>query len=364
LSSVEAVEVSIERLDPSWLVGERFDEVLREARDFDRRHPPRSWLPALAGVPMLADERLAAGYEGIGGKPGRSSAWVLDGLGRDGALLVGYVRSPQMDAWGSVVNRSQLSVSEAAHGDPMVEAHQHSAVTASVALDHCGSTILRGLRLFDGYRPTLGLAPALAYNSTATVSFVASTLREQGYLLDRLRAVGVLGDPRFLPHSNPKSLMSFAASPLAPSKVVVLHDFRGEDEHHMTPPVDHQEGVLSMVTAMRIESEIVEFDGSLLEQVGRMLFIGAGSQVGESVTADETQALIARVDQLVGSADLLAFDLIEDSLSPQRMPRGLWLLAELANLPMVVLAGARIALVGARFDDAHLLRMAAFLADE
>ncbi len=367
LSSVEAVEVSIERLDPRWLVGERFDEVLREARDFDRLHPPHTWLPALAGVPILADERFMAGDEGIDSRPGRS-AWVLDGLGRDGALLVGYVRSPQIDVWGSVLNRSRLSVSEAAHGEPcggpMIEAHQHSAVTTSVTLDHHGSTLLRGLGGFDGYRPTLGLAPALAYNSTATVSFVASTLREQAYLLDRLRAVGVLGDPRFLPHSNPKSLTSFAASPLVPSKVVVLHEFRGEDDHHVAPPVDRQGRALSILTTLGIESEIVDFDRLLLERASRVLFIGAGNQASESATVDDTQALIARVDRLVGSVDLLAFDLVDDSLSPKKMPIGLWLLAELANLPMVVLAGARIALLGARFDDARLLRMAAYLADE
>ncbi len=366
LSSVEAVEVSIERMDPGWLVGERFDEVLCEARDFDRLHPPHTWLPALAGVPILADERFMAAGEGIDSRPGRSAP-VLDGLYRDGALLLGHVRPSQVDAWGLVLNRSRLSVNEAVKGEPysdaMVEALQHSAVTASVTLDHHGSTLLRGLRGLDGYRPTLGLAPALAYNSTAVVSFAASTLREQAYLLDRLRAVGVLGDPRFLPHSNPKSLASFAASPLAPSKVVVLHEFGGDDDHHVAP-IDHQGGTLSILTAMGIESEVVDFDRPFLEQASRMLSIGAQSQAGELVTADETQALIAGVDRLVGSVDLLAFDLVDDSLSPEKMSIGLWLLAELANLPMVVLAGARIALLGARFDDARLLRMAAFLADE
>ncbi|WP_152623222.1 hypothetical protein [Ferrimicrobium acidiphilum] len=366
MSSVEAVEVSIERMDPGWLVGERFDEVLCEARDFDRLHPPHTWLPALAGLPILADERFMAVCEGIDSRPGRSAP-VLDGLYRDGALLLGHVRPSQVDAWGLVLNRSRLSVNEAVKGEPysdaMVEALQHSAVTASVTLDHHGSTLLRGLRGLDGYRPTLGLAPALAYNSTAVVSFAASTLREQAYLLDRLRAVGVLGDPRFLPHSNPKSLASFAASPLAPSKVVVLHEFGGDDDHHVAP-IDHQGGTLSILTAMGIESEVVDFDRPFLEQASRMLSIGAQSQAGELVTADETQALIARVDRLVGSVDLLAFDLVDDSLSPEKMSIGLWLLAELANLPMVVLAGARIALLGARFDDARLLRMAAFLADE
>jgi Asp-tRNA(Asn)/Glu-tRNA(Gln) amidotransferase A subunit family amidase len=240
-------------------------------------------------------------------------------------------------------------------------AHQRGAVTSSVVLDHHGSTLLRAFDGFDGYRPTLGLAPGLAYQSTATVSFVASTVREQAYLLDRLRAVGVLGDSRFLPHSNPKSLTSFAASPLAPSKVVVLRELRGGDGDH-SGPVYHQGGVVSILTTIGVESEIVSLDDLLLGQVARMPFIGGGSQIKETATVDETQAFIARVDRLVGSVDLLMFDLVDGPLFSQNRPVGLWLLAELANLPMVVLAGARIALLGARFDDARLLRMAAFLA--
>ena len=350
LSSVEAVQSSIERLDPGWLTAERFDYAVREAKEFDRRYPPRAWLPSLAGLPMLADELLAIGYEGLADRGNRLPG-ALNSLRVEGALLVGFFRSHSSGAEDSLPGISQADATKEVVVDPAVKALRCGAVAASAALDHCGSTIIRGFHGYDGYRPTLGLAPALGLRGTATVTFVASTLREQAFLLDRLRAAGVLGDPRFLPHSNPKSLTSFVASPLAPSKVMVLRVSDGLAEHRRDPN-DPLGAAVSILTAKHIEYEVVDLDGHLLSPVD-----------SEPESADQMQALIVAIDELVGSVDLLAFDLVNDPIVRQMKLGRLWCLAELANLPMVVLADAGVALVGARFGDARLLRMAAFVAD-
>jgi Asp-tRNA(Asn)/Glu-tRNA(Gln) amidotransferase A subunit family amidase len=396
VSAVDAVRAAIDRLDPSWLIGDRVDRALRQAEDCDRRYPPGSWLPPLAGVPLLVDARFGSSRRSSGGTsvsptsaPTRSASVelsndeaydhpIVDALVRDGAIVVGLAQSGVSTSNLSsaddlskhhVMTKDLLSPGQS---DPFVLALRAGAVVAGVSVDDPELMLVRAAMGLDGYRPTLGFAPSVDYPNESTSVLVASTLAEQAYLLDRLRAMGVAGDPRFLPHSNPKSLASFAMSATPPLRIARWVD----DDHRRGNEPDIQTAaeakVMEVIAAYDIHvdtmgglgssrawSSGIEGDGLGEHRIGEH----GVSWVSGSEPVEGRSSVIAAVDRVLATVDAIAAPVLLRSAIDVEATAMVWRLPRFANLPMVVLADAELIIVGSRFGDAHLMRIAAWFSE-
>jgi hypothetical protein len=395
VSAVDAVQATFDRLDPSWLIEDRFDRALRQAEDCDRRYPPGSWLPPLAGVPLLVDARFGSsrGSSGdasvsLASVPTRSAPVelsndeayhhpIVDALVRDGAIVVGLAQSgvstsnlgPADDL--SKHHAMTEDFSSPGPSDPFVLALRAGAVVAGVSVDDPESMLVRAAMGLDGYRPTLGFAPSVDYPNESTAVLVASTLAEQAYLLDRLRAMGVAGDPRFLPHSNPKSLASFAMSAMLPSRIARwADDHRRENEPNIQTTADAR--VMGAITAHDIHVDTMGGLGSSGAWPSGIEGDGLGepgvgehgvSWVSGSEPVEGRSSVIAAVDRVLATADAIVAPVSLRSANDVEATAMVWRLPRLANLPMVVLADAELIIVGSRFGDAHLMRIAAWFSE-
>ncbi len=396
MSAVDAVRAAIERLDPSWLIEDLVDRALRQAKDCDRRYPPRSWLPPLAGVPLLVDARLGPSRGSSAGTsvsptsvpthaapagPSNDEAYnhpIVDALVRDGAIVVGLAQS--VISASSLTPADDLSkhhvmtkdFSSPGPSDPFVLALRAGAVVAGVSVDDPESMLVRAAMGLDGYRPTLGFAPSVDYPNESTAVLVASTLAEQAYLLDRLRAMGVAGDPRFLPHSNPKSLACFAMSATRPSCIARWVD----DDHRRGNEPDIQTAAearaLGVITAHDIHVDVMTGLGSSRAWSSGIEGDGVGEHgVGEpgialvsgSEPVEGRSSVIAAVDRVLATVDAIVAPVSWRAANDVEATAMVWRLPRFANLPMVVLADAELIIVGSRFGDAHLMRIAAWFSE-
>jgi len=391
VSAVDAVQATFDRLDPSWLIEDRFDRALRQAEDCDRRYPPGSWLPPLAGVPLLVDARFGSsrGSSGdasvsLASVPTRSAPVelsndeayhhpIVDALVRDGAIVVGLAQSGVSTS--NLASADDLSkhhamtkdFSSPGPSDPFVLALRAGAVVAGVSVDDPESMLVRAAMGLDGYRPTLGFAPSVDYPNESTAVLVASTLAEQAYLLDRLRAMGVAGDPRFLPHSNPKSLASFAMSAMLPSRIARWVD---DDHRHGNEPdlqTTAEARVMGVITAHDIHVDTMGGLGSSRAWSSGIEGDGLGEHgvawVSGSEPVEGRSSVIAAVDRVLATADVIVAPISLRSPNDVEATAMVWQLSRFANLPMVVLADAELIIVGSRFGDAHLMRIAAWFSE-
>ena len=389
MSAVDAVQATFDHLDPSWLIEDRFDRALRQAEDCDRRYPPGSWLPPLAGVPLLVDARLCPSRGSSGGTSvspasvelSNDEAYhhpIVDALVRDGAIVVGLAQSqistsnpsPADDL--SKHHAMTKDFSSPGPSDPFVLALRAGAVVAGVSVDDPESMLVRAAMGLDGYRPTLGFAPSVDYPNESTAVLVASTLAEQAFLLDRLRAMGVAGDPRFLPHSNPKSLASFAMSAMLPSRIARWVD---DDHRHGNEPdlqTTAEARALGVITAHDIHVDTMGGLGSSRAWSSGIEGDGLGehrlgehgvSWVSGSEAVEGRSSVIAAVDRVLATADVIVAPISLRSPNDVEATAMVWQLSRFANLPMVVLADAELIIVGSRFGDAHLMRIAAWFSE-
>jgi len=381
---VDAVQATFDHLDPSWLIEDRFDRALRQAEDCDRRYPPGSWLPPLAGVPLLVDARLCPSRGSSGGTSvspasvelSNDEAYhhpIVDALVRDGAIVVGLAQSqistsnpsPADDL--SKHHAMTKDFSSPGPSDPFVLALRAGAVVAGVSVDDPESMLVRAAMGLDGYRPTLGFAPSVDYPNESTAVLVASTLAEQAYLLDRLRAMGVAGDPRFLPHSNPKSLASFAMSAMLPSRIArwVDDDHRRGNEPDIQTTAEAR--VMGVITAHDIHVDTMGGLGSSRAWSSGIEGDGLGEHgvawVSGSEPVEGRSSVIAAVDRVLATADAIVAPVSLRSPNDVEATAMVWRLPRFANLPMVVLADAELIIVGSRFGDAHLMRIAAWFSE-
>ncbi|WP_298212632.1 hypothetical protein [Ferrimicrobium sp.] len=349
LSAREVVKASLDALDGTLLERSRADRAEAEAAEFDRAFPPGAWMPALAGVPIIVDDRAWVRDQGLEFEPVLESGSAVSALVAEGAIVLGsFLADQPLSGLGAPVDQGS-EIRGSLNRDPLVQLHSSGAITASLVAGDLLGMLQRAQQGLASYRPTLGLSPTLGpAESRYVVSFLASTVAEQVFLLDRLRARGVSGDPRYLPHSQPKSLASFAVTPRQPDRLGVLESVGGP----------------AVASTSSLRSQLPEFGVCVAEapsaRLQELLSTSAGVDRSEGWQGSTETALVTiELDRWLATVDAIIVALDASDWS-HRTIRALAALIENANLPYLVPEGGTVILVGARFGDAQLLRLGAF----
>ena len=353
LSACEVLEAALGALDGVELWRSRIEQAKTEAIEFDRAYPPGSWMPPLAGVPIIVDDQAwqANGNPGADRKFALSPGTAISALAKEGALVLGSVLLDGASVTlGAVVDQGGAS-DQSWSQDPLLQSHLSGAIKASLVVGDLLGMLWRAEHGLASYRPTLGLTPALSpAQGRYAVSFLAATVPEQAFLVDRLRARGVSGDPRYLPHSQPKSLLSFAVTPKRPDQLGVLEI--SEDPGSRT----NAQLLRLQLFALGIRVEEAQgapfskliLEGNKVDQPGG--YIGATDAL---LFARELDRWLAKVGAMVVVLGPAGDGLREIQIVAE--------LLEAANLPWLIPEGGGSIVVGGRFDDAQLLRLGAFL---
>jgi len=85
--------------------------------------------------------------------------------------------------------------------------------------------------------------------------------------------------------------------------------------------------------------------------------------VSGSEPVEGRSSVIAAVDRVLATADVIVAPISLRSPNDVEATAMVWQLSRFANLPMVVLADAELIIVGSRFGDAHLMRIAAWFSE-
>lgn len=373
MRAVELMEAATAQLDRASLAIDRSQEAMAEAEDFDRRFPAGSWLPPLGGVPLLVGSALVekgcySAANALSSAERVLSHPIINALVRDGALVVGCTSVSANLSVHPIAPRDHIDAASPMDEDPLALALWRGAVAVGVSVEDLDSIATRVRLGIASYRPTLGFAPSVDYPKMATIMVVAHTLVEQAYLLDRLRAIGVRGDPRFVPHANPKSLATFAASPSRPPRIGLWS---------LAPTTAHDGGAtvvgagttcIETLEACGVPLDTVALSASALSYFRRCMRTGPalGGSAAISLTSGDSGAWcksVAEVDQLFDTAEVVIVATPTDAVGEHSDAQTVWSLTQLANLPMAVLPDAGVTLVGPRFGDASLLRAAAWLGE-
>ncbi|MGC9155906.1 MAG: hypothetical protein ACP5HZ_09675 [Ferrimicrobium sp.] len=352
LSASEVLSATLGALDGVVFGRSRIEQVAVEAVEFDRAYPPGSWMPALAGVPIIVDDRAWQ----ADGDPGARNAFAVapgtavSALAKEGALVVGSVLLDEPSAKMGTARDQGGANDRLWSQDPLLQSHLSGAIKASLVAGDLLGMWWRARHGVASFRPTLGLTPALSpAQGQRAISFLAASVPEQAFLLDRLRARGVSGDPRYLPHSQPKSLLSFAMAPRRPDRLGVLEIARDPG---------------SRANAQLLRSQLLAL-GICLEDVRDTPFV---QPILEGNEVDQPDGYIGAADALLFATELdrwlTKVDAMVVVLGPagggEREIRIVAELLEAANLPWLIPEGGESLVVGGRFGDAQLLRLAAF----
>ncbi|WP_298338451.1 hypothetical protein [Ferrimicrobium sp.] len=360
LSACEVLQAALGALNGVELQRSRIEQAKTEAIEFDRAYPPGSWMPALAGVPIIVDDQAwqANGSPGADREFALPPGTAISALAKEGALVVGSVLLDGVSATlGAVVDQGGANDQSCGANDqswsqdPLLQSHLSGAIKASLVAGDLLGMLWRARCGLASYRPTLGLTPARSpAQGRHAVSFLAATIPEQAFLLDRLRARGVSGDPRYLPHSEPKSLLSFAVTPKRPDQLGVLE--MSADPGSRT----NAQLLRSQLFALGIRVE--EAQGAPFSKL--ILEANEVDQPGGYIGATDALLFVRELDRWLAKVGAMVVVLgpAGDGL------REIQIVAELleaANLPWLIPGGGGSFVVGGRFDDAQLLRLGAFL---
>lgn len=172
------------------------------------------------------------------------------------------------------------------------------------------------------YRGTRGLAPSARGDDSLWC--LAPRLGDAVRLVDHLRAAPIPGDRWFVPHAEPRFLASFLAGPRPPATLLVPSS-----------------------------AEVPRWWG---DRPARRLLPREVHVVEEALGDESLTHGVVALDRLIEAGGLVGGEgraaLVEAMV-----------LARAANLPLASIetAGVRVALVGARFGDANLMRAAAWV---
>jgi len=172
------------------------------------------------------------------------------------------------------------------------------------------------------YRGTRGLAPSARGDDSLWC--LAASLGDAVRLVDHLRAAPIPGDRWFVPHAEPRFLASFLAGPRPPATLLVPSS-----------------------------AEVPRWWG---DRPSRRLLPREVRAVEEAPGDESLTRSVVALDRLLEAGGLVGGEGPAALVEAMALARG-------ANLPLVSVevGGVRVALVGARFEDAALMRAAAWV---